>query len=78
MSGNSQARVQGKTGILSMDSQRRIHRQLTLARIDASGPVKIASIATGAMERIAVTNPMYGVGPRLAAVGLPGLDTVRP
>lgn len=78
LSGSAQARVQGKTGILSMDSQRRIHRQLTLARIDASGPTKIASFATSRMERIAATIPLHGAGPRLAHVGVPGLGTVHP
>jgi len=41
MSANPQAYVQGKTGILRLDSQRRIRRQLTLARIDADGPIKL-------------------------------------
>ena len=77
MSANSQARVQGKTGILSMDSQRRIHRQLTLARIDASGPVKIAAIYTEDMGKTAGTIRLYSTGPRLASVGLSGLGTAR-
>lgn len=78
LSGNSQARVQGKTGILSMDSQRRIHRQLTLARIDSSGPVKLAAIGTGNMNIAAGTIRLYGTGPRLAAIGLPDLDPTHP
>jgi len=40
LSGNPQAHVQGKTSILRVDSQRRIQRKLTLARMDATGPVK--------------------------------------
>ncbi len=43
MAGNPQARVQGKTGILRLDSQRRIQRKLTLARMEATGSVKRAS-----------------------------------
>lgn len=38
MSRNRRARVQGKTGVLSMDSQRRIHRMLTPAHISTNGP----------------------------------------
>jgi len=41
MSANSLAYVRGKTGTLRVDSQRRVQRQLTLARIDADGPVKL-------------------------------------
>ncbi len=44
MSDNPRARVQGKTGILSMDSLGRIHRKLTLARISAASPTRLALI----------------------------------
>lgn len=78
MSANPQAQVQGKTGVLSMDSQRRIHRQLTLARIEPSGPVKIAAIGSAGRGSIASRLPLYRTGPRLAAVGSPGLGDDRP
>lgn len=42
LSDNPQAHVRGKTGILRVNSERRIQRQLTLARMDATGPVKLA------------------------------------
>lgn len=38
MSDNPRMSIQGKTGILSMDSQRRIQRELTSAHIGADGP----------------------------------------
>ncbi|WP_165742060.1 penicillin-binding protein activator [Candidatus Thiosymbion oneisti] len=41
LSGNPQVRVQGKTGTLRLDSRRRVQRKLTLARMDATGPVKL-------------------------------------
>jgi hypothetical protein len=78
MSNNPQARVQGKTGILDMDSQRRIHRQLTLARLNADGPAKMAAIGIGSTEAIAQTTPLSGIGPRFAAIGSPGLAGVGP
>jgi len=71
LSRNPQARIQGKTGILRMDSLRRIHRELALARIDSSGPVMMATLDTGAraLRTFARRVPLYEVGPRLAAVG---------
>jgi outer membrane PBP1 activator LpoA protein len=78
MSANPQAQVQGKTGVLNMDYQRRIHRQLTLARIEPSGPVKIAALGNGGRASIASRLPLYRTGPRLAAVGSPGLGDDRP
>jgi hypothetical protein len=78
MSSDRQARVQGKTGILSMDSQRLIHRELTLARVDSSGPVKTASTLTVEMERLVSRMPLSGSGPRLAAIGAASLDAGRP
>jgi len=50
LSGNPRARVQGKTGILSMDSLRRIHRKLALARINAVSPTKLVLIKQGRLE----------------------------
>lgn len=41
MRANPHRRLQGKTGILKMDTRRQIRRELTLARIDADGPVKL-------------------------------------
>ncbi len=78
MSANPQARVQGKTGVLSMDSQRRFHRQLSLARIDSGGPVKVAVIGDGATGKMAHVFPLFGASPRLAAVGSPGIGDHRP
>jgi hypothetical protein len=78
MSDNPQARVQGKTGILDMDSQRRIHRQLTLARLNADGPAKMAAIGIGSTKAIVRTIPLSGTGPRFAAIGSPGLAGVGP
>jgi outer membrane PBP1 activator LpoA protein len=78
MSTNPQAQVMGKTGVLSMDSQRRIHRQLTLARIEAGGPVKLAAIGSGQSRVVALNLPLNGTGPRLAAVGSPGLGNLQP
>jgi hypothetical protein len=78
MSDNPQAQVQGKTGILDMDSQRRIHRQLTLARLNADGPAKMAAIGIGATKAIVRTIPMSETGPRFAAIGSPGLAGVGP
>lgn len=82
MSGNPQARVQGKTGILSMESRGRIHRELTLARFDADGPSKMAAtswLKPGSFARpvpLYAAAPLYAVGPRIAAVGGPGLATI--
>lgn len=42
LSDNPQAHVRGKTGILRVDSEQRIQRKLILARMDATGPVKLA------------------------------------
>lgn len=78
MSTNSQAQVQGKTGALSMDSQRRIHRELTLARIESGGPAKVAAIGGGGMATIALRLPLVQAGPRLAAVGTHGRGGTRP
>jgi len=78
MSANPKAQVQGKTGVLSMDSRRRIHRQLTLARINADGPAKLAAVASAGMGVIAHGLPLYRDGPRFAAVGSPGLANDRP
>ena len=78
MSADPQAQVQGKTGALSMDSQRRIHRELTLARIEASGPVKIAATDSRGTEIVARRLPPHALGPRLAALGSSALGNNRP
>lgn len=77
MSANPRPQVRGKTGTLSMDSQRRVHRELTLARIEARGPVKIAAIGSGANGPIARMQQPLGSGPRLAALGSSGLGNDR-
>lgn len=78
MSHNPRVRVQGKTGILGMDSRRRIHRELILARIDARGPVKLAAIGAGGLETFVSTASLDWVGPRVATVWSPSLGSVRP
>jgi uncharacterized protein len=78
MSANPQAQVQGKTGALSMDSQRRIYRELTLARIKASGPVKIGAIDGGGTGIIARRLSPHELGPRIAALGSSTLGNDRP
>jgi outer membrane PBP1 activator LpoA protein len=78
LSSSSQAKVQGKTGVLSMDSQRRIHRQLTLARIDADGPVKVAVTGNSGAAAIARVEPRDAQAPRMASLGSAGLASARP
>lgn len=41
LSDKRQTYVRGKTGILRLDSKRRIQSKLTLARMDATGPVRL-------------------------------------
>jgi outer membrane PBP1 activator LpoA protein len=77
ISQNPQVRVAGKTGILSMDSQGRIHRQLTLARIGATGPVKMAVAEPGEPRAVAGTMPPRSSGARLAMPGSPRLAAVQ-
>lgn len=38
ISADAQARIPGKTGILGLDAGRRVHRELTLAHMGATGP----------------------------------------
>lgn len=77
MSRNPQVGVQGKTGILSMDSRRRIHRELTLARIDADGPFKMTALDSGSKRFLPRELTPSGVGPRIVAVGNPGLAIIE-
>ena len=76
MSGNPRARVQGKTGILTMDSRGRIYRELTLARFDADGPNKMAGVdSSGSRTMVGHLSP-YGTDSRIAAVGAARLATI--
>lgn len=68
MATDPKARLQGKTGILSMDSERRIERRLTLARIDAEGPTKLAASDVRGRDEPAATLHMVGTVPSLAAL----------
>jgi outer membrane PBP1 activator LpoA protein len=78
MLSNPQARLQGKTGVLRMDSQRRIHRDLTLVRIDATGPVKTAAVGGDEAGVLVSMESMSRLGPRLAGIGLSPVGGVRP
>ncbi|MCG6862796.1 MAG: penicillin-binding protein activator [Chromatiaceae bacterium] len=78
MSQSPRPRVQGKTGLLVMDSQRRIHRELALARIDATGPVKTAAIDALELGTLVWTERQVRIGPRIAAVGSPALGVSHP
>jgi len=64
---NPQARLQGKTGVLGMDADRRIERQLTLVRIDAQGPTKLAAADMRGSGEPMAAPPRYGRSPILAA-----------
>lgn len=61
---NPDAAHQGKTGSLTMDAQRRIRRELTLARMGPSGPS--LTNARGKPDRAGALPPQAG-GPRLAS-----------
>ena len=76
MAGNPRARVQGKTGILSMDSRGRIHRELILARFDSDGPFKAAAVGRSRPGATAWILSPYGTDSRIAAVGAPGIATI--
>jgi hypothetical protein len=78
MSQNPQARVAGKTGILRMDSKGRIYRQLTLARIGATGPVKVAAAEPGEPRALAGTMPLRSSGARLVVLRSPHLAAAQP
>ncbi|MEA3278838.1 MAG: penicillin-binding protein activator [Pseudomonadota bacterium] len=72
------AAVQGMTGRLSLDSSRRVRRQLSLARMGAGGPVLAESTARPAPRMIVRIGPPEGISPLLAAVGSPGIGAVQP
>lgn len=57
--------MQGKTGTLRLDSERRIHRQLDLARMGEEGPVP----APAGAQPVAQLDPWTGIAPVLAAAG---------
>lgn len=62
------ATFDGKTGVLSLDSQRQVRRGLTLARIEAGGPVAVAAVsAPGREHRLGRLST--AAAPRLAASG---------
>jgi outer membrane PBP1 activator LpoA protein len=69
MSRHRGTRISGKTGILSMDSQRQIHRELTLARIDSGGPVKVAAIDTAGPGSFVGIERLSALEPSLVASG---------
>jgi outer membrane PBP1 activator LpoA protein len=69
MSRHRGVQISGKTGILSMDSQGRIHRELTLARIDSRGPVKVAAIDTAGPGSFVGIERLSALEPSLAASG---------
>jgi hypothetical protein len=73
LSANPQARVQGKTGILSLDGRRRIRRELILVRIDATGPVKTTAIDRGGWNFFEQVASFHESGPRLNTAGFPRL-----
>ena len=76
MAGNPRARVQGKTGILNMDSRGRIHRELILARFDAKGPFKMARVDSARSRTPLWRLSPYGTDTRIASVGVTGLATI--
>lgn len=68
LAGRPGAFLEGRTGRLSLDSQRRVQRELILARLDSLGPRRIT--ATGAAASLAAIHPGLpgGGDPRLAAL----------
>jgi len=64
------ATFDGKTGILSLDSQRQVRRGLTLARIEAGGPVAVAGLPAADAGR-AQRGALPPARPLLAASGTP-------
>jgi hypothetical protein len=62
------ATFDGKTGVLSLDAQRQVKRRLTLARIEADGPVAVAAVSAPGSERRVARRPTASP-PRLAASG---------
>jgi hypothetical protein len=77
LSEHSEARISGKTGILGMDSRGRIYRQLTLARIEAAGPVKMALAESQKLKTYVAALSLEGIGVRLAGLGSPRLAAVQ-
>jgi hypothetical protein len=77
LSEHSDARVSGKTGILGMDSQGRIYRQLTLARIETAGPVKMALAEQKKLKSFVSALSLEGIGVRMAGLGSPRLAAVQ-
>lgn len=73
-----QASVQGKTGRLTLDSRRRVRRQLNLARLSAGGPVLAMTGARPGEPLIVGAGLPRAMAPLLAAVGYPSAVTARP
>lgn len=61
------AYLDGRTGRLSLDNRRRIQRELTLARMDSLGPVRVTGNGPAAIIQDGVQSSGGG-GPRLAAL----------
>jgi outer membrane PBP1 activator LpoA protein len=71
MAANPGSYFEGTTGRLSLDTRRRVRRELTLARMDGTGPVRVT-----AAERVA---PPAGAGQVAAALtGAPRIASLRP
>jgi outer membrane PBP1 activator LpoA protein len=77
LSKNPRARVLGKTGILGMDGHGKIYRQLTLVRIEAGGPVKIAATDSAEPETLTWSMPPASAGVHPAAMEFPRLASLR-
>ncbi len=66
LTGRPGAFLDGRTGRLSLDSRRRVQRELILARLESLGPRRMT--ATGASIIAAPPGSPQGGGPRLAAL----------
>lgn len=68
LAGRPGAFLDGRTGRLSLDSRRRVQRELILARLDSLGPRRMT--AAGAAASLTAAHPGFpgGGGPRLAAL----------
>jgi hypothetical protein len=60
-----------------MDSQGRIYRQLTLARIETAGPVKMALAEPKKLKSFVSALSLEGIGVRMAGLGSPRLAAVQ-
>jgi outer membrane PBP1 activator LpoA protein len=77
MSEHAEARISGKTGILGMDSRGRIYRQLTLARIEAAGPVKMALAEPEGPKTFVSAPSLDDIGGRWAGLESPRLAAIQ-